>query len=152
MLSRRTLLTGSAAALLAPHAAVAADKSEIYMDLQGRALKGYDSVAYHVQRKPMKGNPALSMEWKGAKWLFSTPANLVRFRSEPERWAPQYGGYCAWAVAKGWARPINPTIFRIFDDKLYLNLNMEIHRRWLKKRHTFIAEANEQWPGILVQG
>lgn len=149
MISRRTLLASTAAVLFAPSAFAAADKSEIYMDFEGKALKGYDTVAYHIERKAVKGNAKFEADWKGAKWWFSTAENRDRFVADPERWAPQYGGYCAWAVAKGWARPINPKIFRIFDDKLYLNLNMKIHKRWLKQHNAFIVEANEKWPGIL---
>ena len=150
MLSRRILLAGTAAVVFLPQAFAAAPKAEIYMDLHGRALKGYDSVAYHIQRKAVKGKEEFQTKWKGATWWFSTAENRDKFVADPERWAPQYGGYCAWAVAKGWARPINPTIFRIFDDKLYLNLNMKIHKEWLGSRHGFIATADEKWPEILV--
>ncbi|MEM9140410.1 MAG: YHS domain-containing (seleno)protein [Pseudomonadota bacterium] len=152
MTQRRTFLSGMAAAAMVPAlSARAADKPEIYTDMQGRALKGYDAVGYHVQRKPILGEDAFRVDWKDAIWLFATPANRDRFLNDPERWAPQYGGYCAWAIAKGWTRPINPKIYRIFDDKLYLNLNMKVHKEWLGSRHTFIAEADERWPGVLVR-
>lgn len=143
----------SAIALLGlalPATALAGPSSPaIYTDMHGRALKGYDAVAYHLDRKPVKGKRAHTFEWKGAKWLFATAENLERFKADPERWAPQYGGYCAWAIAQNRPAPINPTIFRIFDGKLYLNLNMPIHKKWLAKHQVFIARANAKWPGVL---
>ncbi|MEM9060479.1 MAG: YHS domain-containing (seleno)protein [Pseudomonadota bacterium] len=137
--------------LLTPAAAVAELRSpEIYTDFRGVALKGYDAVAYHLERKPIKGQDSFAYEWKDAVWFFSSAENRDRFIADPERWAPQYGGYCAWAIAKGSTRPINPKIFRIFNDKLYLNLNMKVHKEWLDQHNQFIARANEQWPDVLV--
>lgn len=151
MIKRRTFLASMGAATLAQTgSARAVQTPEIFTDFQGRALKGYDTVAYHLLRKPVRGEEAFYAKWKDATWLFSTPANRARFLEDPDRWAPQYGGYCAWAIAKGMTRPINPKIFRIFDDKLYLNLNMKVHREWLAKRHSFIADADERWPDVLV--
>lgn len=123
---------------------------EIFTDMQGHALKGYDTVAYHLERKPVKGSEEFAHEWKGATWLFASAENRDRFIADPERWAPQFGGYCAWGVAKDKVVGIDPTIFRIFDDKLYLNLNMKVHKEWLDNRYGFIATANEKWPDILV--
>ena len=135
---------------LLPAVAMADAKSpEIYTDMHGRALKGYDAVAYHLQRKPVKGSEDFTHDWKGARWLFSSADNRDKFAADPERWAPQYGGYCAWAIARDRTAPINPTIFRIFDDKLYLNLNMKIHKDWLGKHQAYIARANEKWPAVL---
>ena len=150
MLTRRALMTLAAALIAVPGYAADLKESEIYTDMEGRALKGYDAVAYHLVRKAVKGSEEFSLEWKGAKWWFSSAENRDKFQADPERWAPQYGGYCAWAIAKDRTAPINPEIFRIFDDKLYLNLNMKVHKEWLDKRHAFIAKANEKWPGVLV--
>lgn len=137
-------------AVLAPAAVLAGPKSpEIYTDMHGRALKGYDAVAYHLERRPVKGAEAFAYDWKGATWLFSSAENRERFMADPDRWAPQYGGYCAWAVARDRLAPVNPTIFRIFDDKLYLNLNMKVHKDWLGKHQAYIVRADEKWPGIL---
>ncbi|MGD1924698.1 MAG: YHS domain-containing (seleno)protein [Paracoccaceae bacterium] len=137
--------------LLIPAVAAAELRSpEIYKDFRGVALKGYDTVAYHTERKPVKGQDGFAYEWKDAVWFFSSAENRDKFIAEPERWAPQYGGYCAWAIAKGSTRPINPKIFRIFNDKLYLNLNMKVHTEWLGEHNQFIAEADGQWPDVLV--
>ena len=147
----RAALTLIAALMLAAPAAVAEVKDpEIFTDMHGRALKGYDAVAYHLERKPVKGSEDFAYEWKDAVWLFSSAENRDRFIADPDRWAPQYGGYCAWGIAKDRVVGINPTIFRIFDDKLYLNLNMKVHKEWLGSHHGFIANADEKWPEILV--
>ena len=136
--------------VLLPALAIADARSpEIYTDMHGRALKGHDAVAYHLERRPVKGSEEFALDWKGARWLFASAENRDRFAAEPERWAPQYGGYCAWGIAKDRPVGIDPTIFRIFDGKLYLNLNIKVHKEWLANRHGFIAQANEKWPAVL---
>jgi len=148
----RRLLIALAAAILFTAPAIAAElrSPDIWTDMHGRALKGYDAVAYHLERRPVKGDEVYALEWKGAKWLFATAENRDKFAAEPERWAPQFGGYCAWGIAKDRTVGVNPTIFRIFDDKLYLNLNMKVHKEWLHNRRVFVDIANEKWPDILV--
>ena len=146
---RATLALIAALMLCQPAMAAGAKDPDIWTDMNGRALKGYDAVAYHLERKPRKGSEDFAFEWKGATWWFSSAENRDKFVADPERWAPQYGGYCAWGIAKDRVVGINPTIFRIFDDKLYLNLNMKVHKEWLESRHGFIARADEKWPNIL---
>ena len=147
MLTRRRTLGLMAFALALPSLAHAKDK--VFSD-GGFAIRGTDPVAYFTMSKPVKGSAEHISEWMGATWAFASAENKATFDSDPERYAPKYGGYCAWAIAKGSTRPINPTIFRIFDDKLYLNLNMKVHKEWLGKHNQFITEANEQWPDVLV--
>ncbi|MEM7509010.1 MAG: YHS domain-containing (seleno)protein [Pseudomonadota bacterium] len=148
----RTLLTALMLAFALPLAAQAGDlkKPEVFADFKGLALKGYDSVAYHTERRAVKGDPAFEVEWKGAKWHFASAENRDQFAADPERWAPQYGGYCAWAITRGRVVGIDPTIFRIVDDKLYLNLNMKVHKDWLAEMPQMIARGDEQWPEVLV--
>lgn len=147
---RAVLMLVAALLLAAPAQAGSGPKqSEISTDVNGHALKGHDAVAYHLERRPVKGTEDFAFEWKNAVWLFSSAENRDKFMADPERWAPQYGGYCAWGVAKDRVVGINPTIFRIFDDKLYLNLNMKVHKEWLGSRGGFIARADSKWPDIL---
>jgi len=149
--ARRLIVVAVATMLFAlPAAAGELRSPEIWTDPQGRALKGYDAVAYHLERRPVRGDEVYSLEWKDATWLFSTAENRDKFAADPERWAPQYGGYCAWGIAKDRTVGVNPTIFRIFDDKLYLNLNMKVHKEWLYNRRVFIDIANEKWPDVLI--
>ncbi|MEM0921687.1 MAG: YHS domain-containing (seleno)protein [Pseudomonadota bacterium] len=150
----RSLLIALSLLLLLPFAAPgSADelrKPEVWTDLYGVALKGYDPVAYHLAGEAVLGDPALELEWKGAKWHFANAANRTRFQADPERWAPQYGGYCAWAIVEDRFAPINPEIFKVVDGKLYLNLNMRVHNLWLEKMDSFITQADEKWPDVLV--
>ncbi|MEM8791849.1 MAG: YHS domain-containing (seleno)protein [Pseudomonadota bacterium] len=125
---------------------------EIFTDVKGHALKGYDVVSYFTGAAPIKGSEAHAVEWKGAKWLFASAEHRDMFAADPEKFAPQYGGYCAWAIAQGEGRPvaINPEIYRIVDNKLYLNLNMNVHKQWLEKQALFITKGNKNWPDALI--
>ncbi|MEL6478070.1 MAG: YHS domain-containing (seleno)protein [Pseudomonadota bacterium] len=146
----RTILLTLSLLVALPATAGELRQAEIWTDLYGVALKGYDPVAYHLDARPVKGDPALEVEWKGAKWHFASAANRDRFVGDPERWAPQYGGYCAWAIVEDRFAPINPEIFKVVDGKLYLNLNMRVHNLWLDKMEIFITRADEKWPEVLV--
>lgn len=151
MIARIVMLALVATLSLAGSGTMAADaRPEIFTDVENRALKGYDTVAYHLDRKATRGSSEFAYEWKGATWWFSSAENRDLFIADPERWAPQFGGYCAWAIVKDQVRPIDPKIFRIFNDKLYLNLNMKIHKRWLAKHNEFIQEGEARWPDVLV--
>lgn len=113
------------------------------------AIKGYDPVAYFKQNKAVEGSKEYEAQWMGATWRFSSAANLQTFQQEPERFAPQYGGYCAFAVAKDSLAGIDPEQFTIVDDKLYLNYSAKIQKQWLADRDAFIEKADTNWPGVL---
>lgn len=114
----------------------------------GIAIKGYDPVAYFKQGRPMIGDPAFDYQWMGSTWQFANQANLDSFSNIPETYAPQYGGYCTYAVSTGSVTPIDPLAWTIFEDKLYLNYSRSIKKRWLKNKSSYIASANENWPGL----
>ena len=113
------------------------------------AVKGYDTVAYFTQSKAVKGKKTFQVKWKGAQWRFASQAHLDLFNANPEKYAPQYGGYCAFAVAKGQLAGIDPTQFTLVDDKLYLNYNAKIQKQWLANRDPFIVQSNNNWPSVL---
>ncbi|WP_435235939.1 YHS domain-containing (seleno)protein [Psychromonas sp. PT13] len=113
------------------------------------AIRGYDTVAYFTENAPVKGKKAHSMEWQGATWRFSSNENLALFKANPEKYAPQYGGYCAYAVANGSLASIEPEQFTILNDKLYLNYNADVQQQWLEKRDAYIELADKKWPSIL---
>lgn len=113
------------------------------------AVKGYDTVAYFTQSKAVKGKKTFQVEWNGAQWRFATQAHLDLFKASPEKYAPQYGGYCAFAVAKGQLAGIDPTQFTLLDEKLYLNYNAKIQKQWLANRDPFIVQGNDNWPSVL---
>ncbi len=111
-----------------------------------QAIAGYDTVAYFTTGKPLKGNPALSHTWQDAIWIFANAEHLELFKAHPEQYAPQYGGYCAWAIAAKSKRfDIDPAIWKIVDDKLYLNYNKRIGKKWKKDTAAFIAKADLIW-------
>lgn len=114
-----------------------------------KAIKGYDSVAYFTENKAVKGNSEFSLEHMGATWLFASQENLTLFKADPEKYSPQYGGYCAYAVSQGTTASIKPELFTIHNGKLYLNFNEKINTQWSANKDDFIIKANKQWPALL---
>lgn len=115
----------------------------------GIAIKGADPVAYFEQGGFVQGDSEFSYEWEGATWHFSSAENRDLFASNPEQYAPEYGGYCAWAVSQGSTAPIDPTAWRIVDGRLYLNFNDQVQSRWEQDIPGNIAKADQNWPGVL---
>lgn len=127
-----------------------AAKAEIYTGLfSNTAAGGYDVVAYFKDGAPVKGTKEFNTDWKGAEWRFASAENLADFKADPDAFAPQYGGYCAWAAAQGYTAPGDPQIWTLHNDKLYLNYSAKVQADWLKDIDGFIAKADENWPGIL---
>ena len=125
-------------------------KDEIYTGFfSDKAVGGYDTVAYFTESEPVKGKDQFSYEYKGATWLFGSQENLDKFKMEPQTYAPQYGGYCAWAVAMNKTAKGDPKYWNIEDGKLYLNYNQDIQSKWVKDKPGFITKANQNWPGVL---
>jgi YHS domain-containing protein len=114
------------------------------------AIKGFDPVSYWTDGKPTEGSKEFTTEWHGGTWRFSSQENLDLFKGEPEKYAPQYGGYCAWAMAdgKGRAVGINPEAWTIYNDKLYLNYNKRVLKEWLTTKDADIEVANKNYPAI----
>ncbi|MEM9014808.1 MAG: YHS domain-containing (seleno)protein [Pseudomonadota bacterium] len=138
------------AVLAAGFTTASAAKPEIYTKrLSDLAVDGYDVVAYFNEGEPVKGNAAFEREHKGAIWRFSSQANLDAFSSNPAAYAPQYGGYCAWAAAQGYTARGNPKNWTVHEGKLYLNYSTGVQRKWEKDIPGFIAKADVNWPGIL---
>ncbi|MGF1528004.1 MAG: YHS domain-containing (seleno)protein [Candidatus Competibacterales bacterium] len=115
------------------------------------AIKGYDPVAYFTDNKPVEGSDDFEATWNGATWRFASAENRDRFQADPEAYAPQYGGYCAYAVANNTTAPIDPAAFKIVDDKLYLNYNASIQAKWEQDIPSYIQRADQHWPAILAR-
>lgn len=113
------------------------------------AIHGYDPVAYFEQGKPVKGSLQHTYVWHRVTWRFASAAHLDAFKADPEKYAPQYGGYCAWAVSQGATAPSDPTAWTIVDDKLYLNYSVGVQRRWRQDIPRNVAIADRQWPLLL---
>ena len=132
-----------------PFALVSAKNTLSFTNKQGIAIRGYDTVAYFTKNIAVKGTPDFQHSWNQAVWYFSKQEHLVLFKESPQKYAPQYGGYCSWAVANNSLAPINPKAFAIIDKKLYLNYNFLFHKKWLKKRKKLIFDADENWPFLI---
>ena len=113
------------------------------------AVGGYDPVAYFTEGKPVKGEKSFTLQHAGAEWRFSSAQNRDRFAASPQHYAPQYGGYCAWAVSQGYTASGDPQYWRVVDDKLYLNYDAEVQKKWEKDIPGFIGKANQNWPLVL---
>jgi YHS domain-containing protein len=115
----------------------------------GVAIKGYDPVAYFTESKPVKGDAEFSYDWNGAEWRFASAANRDLFKAKPDKYAPQFGGYCAWAVSRGYTAGIDPDAWTVVDGKLYLNYSAKVQTQWAENIPDNIAKAEENWPKIL---
>lgn len=115
---------------------------------KGVALKGYDAVAYFELQRPVKGAAGFSYPWMGATWWFSNPEHRDKFAADPAKYAPQYGGYCAYAVSKGHTANVNPEVWKIVNGKLYLNFAGFVQRRWEKDQEKRIADGDKNWPAL----
>lgn len=124
-----------------------AQKSEVFTQAQD-ALRGFDPVAYFKESKPVNGTKEFTYSWKGADWHFSSLQNKEDFQANPEKFAPQYGGYCAYGLSKGYKAPTDPEAWTIVDGKLYLNYNKEVQQTWNKSKQAFIEKADKNWPEV----
>lgn len=114
----------------------------------GVAIKGYDVVAYFTQQQAVAGNDAFTTEWSGSKWKFATKANLDSFVLAPQKYAPQYGGFCAYGCSANHLSPTDPNAWTIVDNKLYLNYNLKVKGFWIKDTTNLIKKADGLWPSL----
>lgn len=124
-----------------------AQQSEIFAP-DGKAIKGYDVVAFFNEARPSAGADSLTYAYKGAEWLFASRSNLEAFKANPDKYVPQYGGYCAYGTSQGHKAPTEADTWTIVGDKLYFNYNMKVKNNWSKKREELIDQADMQWPLI----
>ncbi len=117
----------------------------------GLAIEGYDPVAYFTERKPVKGAPEFRTEFQGATFQFASADHRERFAADPEQFAPQYGGYCAYGTAKGYKAKIDPEAFTVVQGKLYLNYSDAVQTRWLSDIPGYIQQADANWPEVQKQ-
>ncbi len=112
---------------------------------EGGAIRGHDPVAYHLSQKPVRGDPKWSVHYNNASWYFASEANRDLFRADPERYAPQYGGYCAYAMSGGRVVPTDPQAWHIEAGKLYLNYSRAIRDVWIKDVPAYVKNADRRW-------
>jgi len=149
-ISRRAILMGATAVLIARPAF--AKEPRWYDNGDGYGADGADVVAYFnldTDAKGVKGSSEFSTEWNGMRWRFASAENLAKFQADPEKYAPQFGGYCAWAVSQGYTAHGDRNAWSIEGGKLYLNYNKRIRARWLEDVPGHIARGEANWPGII---
>ncbi len=127
-----------------------AGKSDIYANSStGVAINGYDPVAYFTKNAPTVGDEKYSANWNGAIWRFSNQENKNKFEASPEKYAPQYGGYCAYAVSYGSTASTDPKAWTVVAGKLYLNYSLSVRKRWRGDKAGYIKKTDNNWPGVL---
>jgi hypothetical protein len=147
------LLALPAAAGLAYAALPAGDRPALFTGIvTGVAVGGYDPVAYFTAGVATPGRADITLEHSGAIWRFASPASRDAFRAAPDRFAPRYGGYCAYAVAGGGTSGGDPRYWRIVDGRLYLNASARVHEKWGRDIAGYIAKADANWPAVLKGG
>jgi len=116
--------------------------------LGGVAIDGYDPVAYFTDGKPVEGTSDITADWQDATWRFASTDHRALFVANPEKYAPAYGGYCAWAVSQGYTASIDPTAWRIVDGRLYLNYSQSVQQQWAEDVPGNIQKADGNWVEI----
>ncbi|KIC43517.1 YHS domain protein [Ruegeria sp. ANG-R] len=149
MLSRRSFLTSLSCIAFAP--VVGAQEMPVFYADDGVAVSGYDAVSYFKIGAPVPGRPDIALMWKGATWRFASEENRDRFERNPRAFAPQFGGYCAYAMAKGTLSSTDPQAWQIVDGRLYLTHSEAIERIWKQNVFQNIREAEQHWPEVLYQ-
>jgi len=151
---RVRVMVWAALALLAialiPSGGAWARSAEIHTGfLSGTAVGGYDPVSYFTEGKPVEGKREFTHSWKGVTWRFASEKNRDLFKANPAAYAPQYGGYCAWAVSNGYTAKGDPKYWKIVGGKLYLNYNASVQRDWEKDIPGHIVKGDRNWPKVL---
>jgi YHS domain-containing protein len=116
--------------------------------VDGVALGGYDAVSYFSGREPVMGEAAITADYGGATYRFASAASRDIFKAKPEKYAPEYGGYCAYAAAKGALAPGDPMAWSVVNERLYINLSPTIRETWSKDIPGYIAKADANWPSL----
>lgn len=149
-LSIYRLLPFAATTALTLSMASIASANEIY-STNGVAINGYDAVAYFTDHKPVKGSDKFTTSYKGATFYFASAAHRDTFAGNPDHYAPQFGGYCAYGTAEGHKAPTEPQAFTVVDDKLYLNYNDNVQQTWRADIGGYIKKANANWDTVKGQ-
>jgi YHS domain-containing protein len=119
-----------------------------FFETEGVAIRGYDPVAYFTDMKPVKGSAEFRAEYQGSTFHFSSAAHRDAFLGNPTKFAPQYGGYCAFGVAKGYKATTDPAAFTVTGGKLYLNYNGTVRALWVLDIQGYVKKADENWPTV----
>ena len=113
------------------------------------AVAGYDTVAFFTDAKPVNGSPAITAEYQGATYFFATEDHKKLFAAAPAKYAPQCGGYCAFGVSVGALFPVDISTWQVRNEKLYLNLNQDILKKFNADFDANVAKADKNWPTLV---
>ena len=149
-MTRLMILLAVLFGMLAPPAAAAPAAPPVSADKSGLAIRGYDPVAFFTVGAPTRGKAEHSLAWNGSTWRFASAQSLAAFKAAPERYAPQFGGYCAWAVSQHYLAPGDPDYWKIVDGRLYLNANARAKELWEADQPEAIARGHANWPAVLT--
>lgn len=119
-----------------------------FFEKDGVALRGYDPVAYFSVGMPVKGAAAHHYQYKGSTFYFASSANERSFVRDPEKYVPQFGGFCALGTANGYKVSTQPDAFAVVDGKLYLNHDLKVLARWKEDVPGNITQAEKNWPEV----
>ena len=151
MFTRRQFLASLAALPVAGSPAASRAASPMVFTRDGLAINGFDPVAYFAKSGPRLGTPEQALMWKGAVWRFVSARNRVMFESNPWAYAPQFGGYCAYAMSLGEIAVTDPVAWRVYNGKLFLIHDLSTRAFWLRDISGNIKRANDNWPAVLRQ-
>ncbi len=140
-----------AAALIVMTAAPAAAKTYFYDGDTKFAVDGADVVAYFTEGRPVKGDSRFTHMWGGTTWAFGSAKNRDLFAANPEKYAPQFGGHCAFAASKGYTASTVPEAWAIVNGKLYLNYSTSVNARWRANQDEHIVSGHKNWPRLKKQ-
>lgn len=122
-----------------------------YFERNNLAIDGYDPVAYFTEMKPVKGSQEFRSDFEGSTFQFVSAAHRDIFALNPAKYAPQYGGYCAYGTAKGYKATIDPAAFMVVHDKLDLNYSETVRSWWLSDIPGNVQKADANWPEVQKQ-
>ncbi len=130
-----------------------AQKAQVFIT-DGKAIRGYDPIAFFTEGKPLKGADSLVYRWNDANWYFVSQANMEKFKANPTAYAPQYGGYCAYGASdgEGHKAPTETDTWTIVNGKLYFNYNKKVKELWTKNQSELIKKADANWTVIKDKG
>jgi YHS domain-containing protein len=144
-------VTTAALLTLASVVATAGAQPAVNVSRHQLALRGYDAVAYRAGGGATPGQATFAYRWNGAVWKFSSAANRDAFAKNPAQYAPEFGGYCAYAVSRGYTADGDPNAWRIVDGRLYLNYSKRVQALWEEDIAGNIAKGRRHWPGVLTK-
>ena len=144
---RRILI--SVAILAIATTAALAEKNLINVDKQRLALQGYDPVGFFTEKRPVKGDPKFQSTYKGGQYYFASAENKAAFDANPAKYEPQFGGFCAYGVSKGYTVPIKIEAFQIVNDRLLMQYDFGAQKSFNKDPQANLRKADENWPKLV---